>query len=121
MRRIALATAVIVAVSLAGTDIDSQAITLTVADTNRVPRQILPFIENATINEGQVFLDTIFGADPDGTTPTFAARLSGTDTLATNMSLTNLGNGSAEFRFSTPSGWLEEKCTVVKVHIYHLK
>src|SRR5690606_11325280 len=46
------------------------------------------------------FVDTIFGADPDGPTPRFEARLSGTDSLATNMSFVDLGDGRGVFTFS---------------------
>ena len=80
--------------------VDSQAIILTVVDTNRVPRQVLPFIANATIIEGTTYVDTIFGADPDGPTPRFSARLSGTDSLATNMSFVDLNDGRGVFTFS---------------------
>lgn len=87
-----------------------QEVEIVVVDTNRVPRPVLP-IPNAinphavthqdTVNmnarvmyEGDTLLQWIYGEDPDGTTPSIIAYLSGTDSLATNMAFEDFGNGS---------------------------
>ncbi len=79
---------------------DSELVTITVADTNR-----LPFIFTSgsrTIAEGDTLEYTVFTTDPDGTIPSLGVTLDGEDTLATNMVFVDSGNGAGTL-FFTPN------------------
>jgi hypothetical protein len=80
---------------------DSQVVTITVTNVNQAPRFILPFPTAQTVNEGQTLTVTVFTTDPDGNIPSLRADLSGTaDTLATNMTFTDNGDGTGTLVFT---------------------
>ncbi|HEX2897755.1 MAG TPA: hypothetical protein VHP63_06880, partial [candidate division Zixibacteria bacterium] len=78
---------------------DSQTITITVNDVNQTPFLSLP-APTSVIFEGDTLTLTFNAFDPDSTIPRLRVRLSGADTLATNMTFTDAGNGSGQFRFT---------------------
>ncbi|MBI5267821.1 MAG: hypothetical protein HY851_11380, partial [candidate division Zixibacteria bacterium] len=88
---------------------DSELVTLVVKDTNRLPYVIT--YGSRSMYEGDSLFYPVNGLDPDSTIPKLRARLEGAvDTLATNMIMTDSGNGSGVLIFrpsftqgSTPS------------------
>ncbi|NOY88144.1 MAG: hypothetical protein GXO93_01985, partial [FCB group bacterium] len=77
---------------------DSQFVTITVADTNRPPIYYTP-LDGADINEGDTLYFLIYAQDPDSTIPSIEAFLDGTDSLATNMTFVDSGNGVGVLTF----------------------
>ncbi|MEA3296947.1 MAG: hypothetical protein U9R56_03705, partial [candidate division Zixibacteria bacterium] len=69
------------------TEIDSQAIMITVEDVNRAPWLTIPPSQQDTVAEGDTLTFSVIGWDMDGSTPDVVAVLDGTDSLATNMIL----------------------------------
>ncbi len=78
--------------------VDSQLMQITVADTNRIPFYFISY-PGTTIDEGDTLQFSIFVDDPDGTVPTVRAFLDGTDSLATNMTFVDSGNGVGVLTF----------------------
>ncbi len=78
--------------------IDSQIVNITVVDTNRTPSYYIDF-NGTTMNEGDSLSFLVYGTDPDLTIPSIIAFLDGTDTLATNMTFVDSGNGVGLFTF----------------------
>ncbi len=81
-------------------DIDSQKVTITVADTNRVPLTLVQPAAPTDVNEGLLITRWFQATDPDGTTPVLSAHLSGADTLARNMTFVDSGNGHGAIFFT---------------------
>jgi hypothetical protein len=93
-----------------------QEVEIVVVDVNRLPRPILPIpsavnpyattyqdtvnMTNRIVFEGDTILQRIYCEDPDGTTPSIIAYLSGTDSLATNMTFEDFGDGSGLLTFT---------------------
>ncbi|KAA3633013.1 MAG: hypothetical protein DWP97_09955, partial [Calditrichaeota bacterium] len=78
--------------------VDSQMMQITVIDTNRVPFYFIPY-SGSTIPEGDSVVFSIFVTDPDSTMPTIEAYLDGTDSLASNMTFVDSGNGVGVLSF----------------------
>ncbi len=77
---------------------DSQLVNISVLDTNRAP--VIITYGARTMFEGDTLIYLVNAFDFDGTIPKIRARLDGvTDSLATNMSIADSGNGSALLRF----------------------
>ena len=79
---------------------DSQLVTIVVADTNRAPWIYVPFGQQDTLSEGTSLTYTVTTWDDDGPTPSLEAYLDGADTLATNMTFYDSGNGTGVLTFS---------------------
>ncbi|MBD3401735.1 tandem-95 repeat protein, partial [candidate division GN15 bacterium] len=79
---------------------DSQVVTITVTNVNQIPRAAPPLPSAQQVNEGDTLTVTIFGTDPDGDTPILRAALSQQDTLATNMTFTDNGDGTGTLVFT---------------------
>ena len=80
-----------------GTEEATLTVSITVTDTNR-----LPFVftdVNQTIYEGDTLTYQVTSFDADGTMPLLSARLSGLDTLATNMTFTDPRDGTGTLVF----------------------
>ena len=83
----------------ATTMVDSQEITIIVVDVNRAPfMDNLPNPSN-TMNEFDTLSLYFTATDQDGSTPSIRVTLSGADTMATNMTFFDSGNGAGVFRF----------------------
>ncbi len=78
--------------------VDSQLMQLTVVDTNRVPFINVQY-NGSTIDEGDLLEFLVEGFDLDGSIPTIRGYLDGDDTLATNMTFFDSGNGFGVFTF----------------------
>ncbi|MEE8404454.1 MAG: Ig-like domain-containing protein, partial [candidate division Zixibacteria bacterium] len=82
----------------ATTMVDSQEITIVVNDVNRAPFLNLPAPSN-TMNEFDTLSLYFTAFDQDGSTPSIRVTLSGADTMATNMTFFDSGNGAGVFTF----------------------
>jgi hypothetical protein len=80
--------------------VDSQLVTITVVDSNRVPWLYVPIQMPDTLWEGDTLSFVVSAWDEDGPTPTVDAFLNGTDTLAVNMTLYDSANGHGLFTFA---------------------
>jgi len=80
-----------------GTEVDTLRVTITVTDTNRLPFVFTDI--NRTIYEGDTLTYPVSSFDADGTTPFLSARLSGQDTLGTNMTFTDPRDGTGTLVF----------------------
>ncbi|MGH8015187.1 MAG: Ig-like domain-containing protein, partial [Candidatus Zixiibacteriota bacterium] len=78
---------------------DTQTALITVNDVNQIPFLSLPAPTN-TIGEGDTLVLLFSAFDPDSTIPKLRVILSGQDTLATNMTFFDSGNGRGTFRFT---------------------
>ncbi len=79
---------------------DSQDVTITVVDTNRAPFIFVPTGQTKDVDEDDTLTLLVTASDPDGSTPRLNAVLSGTDSLATNMTFFDSGNGSGVLTFA---------------------
>ncbi|HWR81753.1 MAG TPA: Ig-like domain-containing protein, partial [Candidatus Deferrimicrobium sp.] len=79
--------------------LDSEMVSIIVADSNRAPF-IFFFPQRDTVSEGSTLRFLVSANDPDGPAPIMRASLSGEDTLATNMTYFDSGNGSAVLTFT---------------------
>ena len=71
---------------------DSLDVTITVADTNRLP--LIFTSGSASVFEGDSLFYSVVAVDPDSTIPFLGARLDGADTLATNMTMVDNRDGT---------------------------
>ena len=79
--------------------VDSQVVTITVLEGNAAPFIFIPPLQPDLIYEDEELYLLVLTFDPDSTIPTLSAFLDGADTLATNMTLVDSGNGSAVLTF----------------------
>ncbi|RME31375.1 MAG: hypothetical protein D6800_00840, partial [Candidatus Zixiibacteriota bacterium] len=77
---------------------DSILVNIIVADTNRLP--LIFTSGSAQLGEGDTLNYSVFAVDPDSTIPILGARLDGTDTLATNMTMVDHGDGTGTLIFT---------------------
>ncbi|MFQ5498645.1 MAG: Ig-like domain-containing protein [Candidatus Zixiibacteriota bacterium] len=80
---------------------DTQGITITVVDTNRVPAvNPFPFLQVDTVMEGNTLQFVVRGTDQDGTVPVLEAAISGDTVLDPNMTFVDSLNGIGVLTFS---------------------
>jgi len=82
------------------TAIDSEAVVITVIEAGNQPPVITSTIGDQSVAENGTLSLSIEASDPDGTTPTLSAALTGTGALADNMAFTDNTDGTGSFAFN---------------------
>ncbi len=79
--------------------VDSATVSITVNETNQLPVIFFHPLQQDTLSEEDTLNFAVSAADPDSTIPLLSSVLDGQDTLATNMSFADSGNGVGVLTF----------------------